>query len=100
MEPYLFYTITISLYGLTLLIACFFSSISLIFGFISALFGMNMLFTYPGFLYYYTYKQFKPTKTDKSKIFMSIFFIWFGIFMCVFSLTSEILKITYQWLTY
>lgn len=59
-ETWLYRTLTLSLYALTIAGACLIPSVTVVFGFIGALAVSAIVFTLPGLFYYITYKRYSP----------------------------------------
>lgn len=91
-ETWLYRTLTLSLYAATIAASCVIPSVTVVFGFVSALAVSSIVFTLPGLFYCITYKKYSPEPAP-IRYGMAVANIVLGLFLMVFLLASEIIQI-------
>ena len=96
-EPWIYYSLTLGLYGITLTGACFIQSISVIFGFVSAFALSSIVYTLPGCFYLMTHKKYVAIENqNRFRMRMSVVYIVVGLALFVFLTVSEVLQIIFE----
>lgn len=94
MESSIYYGVTLTLYGVIILIACFTNNVTTVFGFVSAFSTSFNVYTVPGLLYVLGDQKFgNNTSKDCFRTFMAWLFIILGGIVFAVELISSILEL-------
>ena len=98
MNPLIYYSVTIGLYSLEVLLAILINNIAMVFGFIATFAGTGLSFFIPSLLVIIGFKKFADAKfMQENKIWVTIAWINFcaGVFFFILFLINNILGLVY-----